>query len=432
MRAAHRNRPGSPDRDEDPLEARPAPPLSDLHGRQPVRLVTEDWELVAYGFGGQRIAIPAEEISEVVLNRGPALIVLDQDQHMLLKAAGDWDSEALGAVLASVGLHQPTRISRFGNSARTASRWRQNGRPPRWPRAGGYRRPRTGGYRRLRAGGYRRLRTRPRGFVPAMLATGLAGLALIGLSAFAGAQPAVALPGSVGSVRDLLGIAGGLAGAWAAGWLFIAAVRSAIATVRWSAASRAMRSPAPWSRFYPRGTRRVSRSQLLTVAMLLAVPALVGWGPVVGGVTLVHGFSDQALVTHLRAVGRPAPGVVTGVPQYTAGVGGNSTELTYRASLEFLAGAQQVLTPDPAIGGRVWPISDEFVTVIYDPAQPRTAAVAGQLQGSPWGGAPLGNLISGALLTLALPVLLWRLTRRLRATSRAARAKLLEGIGYEP
>jgi hypothetical protein len=416
VRAAHRNRPGSPDRDEEPLEARPAPPLSDLHGRHPVRLVTEDWELVAYGFGGQRIAIPAEKISEVVLNRGPALIVLDQDQHMLLKAAGDWDSDALGAVLASVGLHQPTRISRFGNSARTASRWRQNGRPPRWPRAGGY----------------RRLRTRPRGFVPAMLATCLTGLALIGLGAFAGAQPAVALPGSVGSVRDLLGIAGGLAGAWAVGWLFIVAVRSAIATVRWSAASRAMRSPAPWSRFYPHGTRRVSRSQLLTVAMLLAVPALVGWGPVVGGVTLVHGFSDQALVTHLRAVGRPALGVVTGVPRYTTGVGGNNTELTYRASLEFLAGAQQVLTPDPAIGGRVWPISDEFVTVIYDPAQPGTAAVAGQLQGSPWGGAPLGNLISGALLTLALPVLLWRLTRRLRATSRAARAKLLEGIGYEP
>ena len=327
-------------------------------------------------------------------------------------------------MLASVGLHQPTRISRFGNPARTASQWRPNGRPPRWPRA---RR-----YRRLRAGGYRRLRTRPRGFVPAMLATGLAGLALIGLGAFAGVQPAVALPGSVGSVRDLLGIAGGLAGAWVAGWLFIVAVRSAIATVRWSAASRAMRSPAPWSRFYPHGTRRVSLPQLLTVAMLLAVPALVGWGPVVGGVTLVHGFSDQALVTYLRTVGRPALGVVTGVPQYTTGIGGNNTELTYRASLEFLAGAQQVLTPDPVIGGRVWPISDEFVTVIYDPAQPRTAAVASQLQGSPWGGAPLGNLISGALLTLALPVLLWRLTRRLRATSRAARAKLLEGIGYEP
>jgi hypothetical protein len=377
--------------------------------------VTEDWELVAYGFGGQRIAIPAGVISEVVLNLGPALIVLDQDQHMLLKAAGDWDSVALGAVVAQVGLHQPTRISRFGDSARTASLWRKNGRPPRWPRASGY----------------RRLRTRPRGFVPAMLVAGLAGLALIGLGAYAGTQPAVALPGSVGSVRDLLGIAGGLAGAWAAGWLFVVAVRSAIAAVRWSAASRAVRWPAPWSRFYPHGTRRVGRPQLLTVAMLLAVPALVGWGPVVGGVTLAHGFSDQALVTHLRADGRPAVGVVTGVPQYTTGVGGNGTELTYRASLEFLAGAQQVLTPDPAIGGRVWPISDEFVTVIYDPAQPRTAAVAGQLQGSPWGGAPLGNLISGALLTLALPVLLWRLTRRLRATRQAARNKLLEGIGYE-
>jgi hypothetical protein len=416
VRAAHRNRPGSPDRAEDPLEARPAPPFSGLHGlhgRPPVRLVTEDWELVAYGFGGQRIAIPAEEISEVVLNRDPALIVLDQDQHMLLKAAGDWDSGALGAVLASVGLHQPTRISRFGNAARTASKWRKNSRPPR-------------------AGGYRRLRTRPRGFIPAMLAAALAGLALIILGAFAGVQPAVALPGSIGSVRDLLGIAGAVAGAWAAGWLFVVAVRSAMATVRWSAASRAAGSPAPWSRCYPHGTRRVSRPQLLTVAMLLAVPALIGWGPVVGGVTLVHGFSDQALVTHLRAVGRPAVGVVTGVPQYTTGIGGNNTELTYRASLEFPAGAQQVLTPDPVIGGRVWPISDEFVTVIYDPAQPRTAAVAGQLQGSPWGGAPLGNLISGALLTLALPVLLWRLARRLRATRRAARAKLLEGIGYVP
>jgi hypothetical protein len=42
--------------------------------------------------------------------------------------------------------------------------------------------------------------------------------------------------------------------------------------------------------------------------------------------------------------------------------------------------------------------------------------------------AALGNLISGALLTLALPVLAWRTVRRLRDQRRAAREDLIEGI----
>jgi hypothetical protein len=102
--------------------------------------------------------------------------------------------------------------------------------------------------------------------------------------------------------------------------------------------------------------------------------------------------------------------------------------ITYQPNLAFSAGAQRVLTPDPAIAGRTWPIGPDAVTVVYDPARPGTAAVSGQLRGSPWAGAPLGNLVSGALLTLALPVLTWRLVLRLRRRRRAARQDLLEGI----
>lgn len=44
------------------------------------------------------------------------------------------------------------------------------------------------------------------------------------------------------------------------------------------------------------------------------------------------------------------------------------------------------------------------------------------------GDARLGNLISGALLTLALPVLIWRLARRVSRQDRATREDLIEGI----
>jgi hypothetical protein len=54
------------------------------------------------------------------------------------------------------------------------------------------------------------------------------------------------------------------------------------------------------------------------------------------------------------------------------------------------------------------------VKIVYDPAHPRVAALASQLRGSPWAGAPTGNLISSALLTAALLVLAWQLIKRSR------------------
>ena len=390
-------------------EARAGPPFSDLRGRQPVRITAEDGNLVAYGFGDQRVEIPAGSVSEVVLYRGQSLILLDHRKHMLLKAPGNWNSGVLGAVCQRGGLPRPNMVLRYGS--RTGRKHRRSQSQPRWQRAPGY----------------CRLRVRPRGFAVGAVLLACLGLALTGAGLLLGAGPATLLPGSVGAVRNLLGVIGGAAGAAAGLWLFTACTRGALATVRWAAASRELGSVAPWSPFYPRGVNRGRREKVLTAAMVLGVASLAGWGPGVGIVSLVHGFSDQALVTQLRTNGVRAPGVVFGVPRYSEDSDGH-TEVTYQPTLNFTADAQIIVTPDPAIGGRRWPIGDDVVTVVYDPAEPDRAAVAGQLRGSPWGGAPLGNLISGTLLTLALPVLAWRTARRIRDRRRATREGLLEGI----
>ena len=44
------------------------------------------------------------------------------------------------------------------------------------------------------------------------------------------------------------------------------------------------------------------------------------------------------------------------------------------------------------------------------------------------GDARLGNLVSGAVATLALPVLIWRLARRVSRQRRADREELIEGV----
>lgn len=81
-----------------PAEARPGPVLADLHGRQPVRITAEGTDLVAYGFGEQRISIPARSVPHVLvlgayheLPTWSPLILLDRDNRVLLepRARGD-------------------------------------------------------------------------------------------------------------------------------------------------------------------------------------------------------------------------------------------------------------------------------------------------------------------------------------------------------
>jgi hypothetical protein len=294
-----------------PSEVRPNEPVSDLRGRQPVRITVEDHNLVAYGFRDQRVEIPRGSVSAVLLNGDRSLILLDRDRRMLLKAPGDWHSYALAALCKRAGLPRPRRVTEPDgglSDGKSTPRWR-------------------------RAPGYRRLRARPRLFVPGMIALGCAAVALTGAAIGAVAVLALALPGSVGAARSLLAIVGGAAGGAAALWLFGVGLRSGRAAIRWAAASRELGSVAPWSPFYPRAGNRRRREKLLTGAMALAVPALIIWGPGVGIFALVHG-----------------------------------------------------------------------------------------------GDARLGNLISGALLTLALPVLIWRLARRASRQRRADREELIEGI----
>lgn len=54
------------------------------------------------------------------------------------------------------------------------------------------------------------------------------------------------------------------------------------------------------------------------------------------------------------------------------------------------------------------------VTVVYLPSNPNVAAAEQQITGSVWHGAPTANLITGGILTLALPPLLLFLVLTLR------------------
>jgi hypothetical protein len=191
-----------------------------------------------------------------------------------------------------------------------------------------------------------------------------------------------------------------------------------------------VRSPAPPDRFFGPDPRRARRARTwLTVLMVLAIPALIGWGPVIGLISLTHGFADQALVSTLRHGGIATTGYVIDVPTYSTDSDGN-TVVTDHPTLQFQTlGGVVVRTPDPAIAGWTWPMDPrQPVTIVYDRARHATAAVAGQISGSPWHGAPVGNVVSGALLTVALLPLTWMTVRRIQAARRESREGFLEGL----
>jgi hypothetical protein len=243
-----------------------------------------------------------------------------------------------------------------------------------------------------------------------------------------GALLGVALPDWFGAVRILIGIAGAAAGATGATWLLIRGSRLALGAIRWTAYSLKVRSPAPAAPFFPRREPAAAARKLRVAAMVLAMPALIGWGPGVTIATLVNGFSDQALVHTLRQSGVTVPGQVVDVPTYSTDSDGNTT-VTDHATLSFLAGGGAVLIRDPDIAGRHWPINpDQTVIMVFNPANPDQAAVQGQIEGSPWHGIPTANLISGGLLTAALPFLIWGLVRVRAAGRRAQSEDFLDGI----
>ena len=399
-------------------QAFPATYPMDLRGRVRVKLCAEDGNLVAYGFGGQRIELPAKSVRSVItvssfrfgrrIAHGRALLVLDHDERILLRASGLWETHGeVKKVCQAAKLPSPTHVwpdsSRSSaSSSKTAGRRGSTARrPPRY----------------AKAPGYVKLRIKSRGAPLRVL--GLIALLLLtaGVGAFIGVLPAVALPEWFGAVRTLIGIAGPLLGL--AGGLWVGGAVSHVVTdaVRWAVISLAAGTPAPLRRFFGRRREHPGAwSVAANVGLGLLVISLIGWGPGVGIASLVHGFRDSSLVAELRANGTTVPGTLIDVPQYSTDDNGNMTVIDV-PTLSFLGNQ----TTDPSIGGRPLALdasdpidTDEPETVVYLPSNPDAAAAKQQIAGSVWHGAPMANLISGGLLTLALPPLIWLLVLRIR------------------
>ena len=156
-------------------------------------LRAEDGNLVGYGFGGQRVVIPADSAGAVVtVNRyrteharhGRALLVLDRKQRILLRASGLWETYGeVARVCRAAGLREPRHVRTVG----TRSARRSGGRSARaWPRY-------------QKAPGYRRLRMAPRTTPLRLLAGAALFMLTIGFGIFLGVLPRCCCPS--GSVR---------------------------------------------------------------------------------------------------------------------------------------------------------------------------------------------------------------------------------------
>jgi hypothetical protein len=274
------------------------------------------------------------------------------------------------------------------------------------------------------------LRTRPRGWPFLGIFAFLVALMMAAVGGFAGAALSLVLPGGVGGIRDLIGIALAIGGILGAIWVFYA-VRSVLAdAMRWAVASVRAGGPAPWGRFWRVETPRTVLGMLVTITIGGAIPLLLVWGPVIAGISLAHGFRDAALVRELRQAGVTTHGTVVNDPYYTTDSDGDVEEHD-RAALQFTpAGRPEAITVvDPAIAGVTWPIDPYVrVAVVYDPDNPTDAAVYQQITGSVWHGAPTGNVIAGGLALLAEPALIWLFYYRVTAARRKARKEFAAGL----
>ncbi|MBO0805161.1 MAG: hypothetical protein J2P25_19055 [Nocardiopsaceae bacterium] len=418
-------------------QAFPAEHAVDLMGRIRVRLCAGDHTLVAHGFGGQRIEIPASSVGAVrtvdsyqlgLVGHSQALLVLDENDRVLLRASGLWETYGeVRRVCRAAHLPAPShQSSRYRSAAKATN--------ARGAKIRARRRTRSVTVVYRKAPGYRKLRTAPRGNAVLVLVRLALALALIGLTAFVGVMPAVLLPEWIGAVRTLIGIAGVLVGVVVGRWLCAVAAHAITDGLRWAIMSLESRAWAPAKRFFGRRKEPVKREGLVTAVMMLGVPALVIWGPGVAIASAVHGVSDSHLVAELRAEGASAPGVLVDVPKVSTDSDGHST-VTNVPTLLFGVAGHVWQVADPAIGGRPLPLDSahpastrEPVTVVYLRDRPSTAATARQVSGSVWHGAPMANEIVGSIFTLALPLLLWRTVRRIRRRKWLRDADLLDDL----
>ena len=273
MRAVAVNRLGNPEFDPGRPAAYPLSWVTDLLGEMPARLRAEGTALVAYGFGGQRIEVPASAIDGVWIHHGyrrpgqraaAALLVIDKHRRVLLRAPGAWAQPEVAEICRHLGLPKPKFLS-----APVARR-------------------EVPGL--VAAGRKRVLRTRPRGCALRSPAVTLAISVLFLGGAVAGALLPLALPPSVGEARDLLAVVLCAAGALAGGWLARYLGRLGIGGYRWAVLSRRAGALAPPGQFLRVTGASEWTATLLTATLALAVPTLAIWGLVIMAEALAHGF----------------------------------------------------------------------------------------------------------------------------------------------
>jgi hypothetical protein len=115
--SGHAGRRGELIADSDSAQAFPARGPADLLGRIRVMLGAEDGNLVCHGFGNQRVVIPAGSVGAVVTvfryrigraRHQRALLVLDREQRILLRASGLWETYGeVSRVCKAAGLPAP-------------------------------------------------------------------------------------------------------------------------------------------------------------------------------------------------------------------------------------------------------------------------------------------------------------------------------------
>jgi hypothetical protein len=290
MRTVVFGRLGDPEFDPRFPAAYPVEGRVNLLGEMPVRLRAEGKTLVAYGFGGQRVEIPAASIRHVWIHSelegsaggpvGEALLVLDARHHVLLKAPGAW-GPGVQEVCQHLGLRKQPKILDREPASRMVPSLRS-------------------------APGYQCLRVWPAGGHVAVAAAGAGQAGLCVGGGIGGALLGLLLPASAGDARILVAIGLGLAGAVGGSWLYNFGTRFAGGVIRWAVASRRAGSPAPVSRFlYVSGAS--SWTELATTAVLAAaVPVLAIWGAAVEAITLSRGGS----LSHGAALGNVIAGAL--------------------------------------------------------------------------------------------------------------------------
>jgi hypothetical protein len=289
MRTVVFGRPGDPEfRAKFPV-AYPVEARASLLGEMPVRLCAEGKVLAAYGFGGQRVEIPAESIRQVWIHpeyEAPggrvreALLVLGVRHRVLLRAPGVW-GPGVPEVCWQLGLRKQPEILGPGRASRAVPSLAD-------------------------ADSCQCLRVRPAGGRVAPVAAGLGRVALCVGGGIGGVSLGLLFPASAGDARILVAIALGIAGALAGTRLYTASTRFAAGLIRWAVASRRAGTPASVGRFF-QDSEASPWTGLVTSAVLgAAVPVLAIWGVAVEAITLSRGGT----LSHGAALGNMIAGAL--------------------------------------------------------------------------------------------------------------------------